>query len=151
MNQGYLREVTKEDMMLLYHWVNDIDVRKNSFQTHTIDIEEHKNWFQKKIESERCSIYIFMVDTTPIGQIRIEYEGNQGTINYSIDKKYQGQGYGKILLELAEQKVKETRKEIIYLMGEVKKENIPSKKKFEELGYEKTEYIRYSKKINSEK
>lgn len=148
MNQGYLRKVTKEDMMLLYEWANDKEVRKNSFQTHTIAIEEHKKWFQKKLKSVHCSMYIYMVDDEPVGQIRLEYEGNRGTIDYTIDKKFRGQGYGKNILELAEQQVKNNRTEIIYLMGEVKEENIASRKKFEELEYEKIKVIKYLKKIN---
>lgn len=149
MKQSYLREVTKEDMMLLYEWANDKEVRNNAFQTHTIDIEEHKKWFEKRLESDFCSMYIYMVDNKPAGQIRLEYEGNRGTIDYSIDKNYRGKGYGKHILELAEQKVKQFRTDIVYLFGEVKKENMPSRKKFKELEYEEVEVIKYIKKINS--
>lgn len=147
MNRGYLREATEDDILLLYHWANDKEVRKNSFQTHTISIDEHKKWFENKIKSVNCNIYIFMVNNIPIGQIRLDYEGNKATIDYNLDKNYRGQGYGKILIDLAEQKVKETKKEIVYLLGEVKKKNIPSRKIFSDLKYEEIEVIKYLKRI----
>lgn len=145
----YLRKATKGDMMLLYKWANDKEVRKNAFHTHTISLEEHKSWYQKMINSENCSIFIYMKNEIPIGQIRLNYEGNCATIDYSIDKKYQGQGYSSMMLILAEKEILSTRNDIKYFNAEVKIDNIASRKNFEKLGYKSVEIIKYSKKLDN--
>lgn len=45
-----LREVTEADIGLLYEWINDPVCRKNSFNSHIITLEEHKDWFYRKLQ-----------------------------------------------------------------------------------------------------
>lgn len=142
-----LKKAAKDDMLLLYHWANDEDVRNHSFSSNFIEIEAHKAWFYNKLNSPQCDIFIYYMDTVPVGQIRLEYKENSACISYSIDKKYRGQGHGKKILELAEKKVLEERREIAYFYGEVKSDNIASRKVFDKLGYEGGCVIKYSKKI----
>lgn len=53
MKGAILRKVTKDDIMLLYNWANDNEVRKNAFNSNYIDINVHKKWFEDKLNSER--------------------------------------------------------------------------------------------------
>ena len=90
-------------------------------------------------------MYIYIYDSVPVGQIRIDYENNIGIISYSIAEEYRGHGLADRMLELAEEKVKENRKDINILQANVKIENKISQKKFENQGYSK--YITYEKKM----
>lgn len=147
MKDCYLRKATEEDLQLLFQWSNDEAVRKNSFHTEEIDFETHTIWFKNKLKSPSNDIYIYCVKQEPIGQIRLEYRGEYAAIHYSIEKKYRGQGHGRKILVLAEEITKKNHDEILYLSAEVKKDNIASRKKFKQLSYESSEYIKYEKKI----
>ena len=147
MDNCYLRKATKNDLEILFEWANEKEVRKNSIYTNEISFDEHKEWFSNKLKSKSCDIYILCKDEIPIGQIRLDYNGNHAVISYSICSKYRGQGYGRRMLVLAEEKVCQTHKEINIFDAEVKSENIASKKKFEELGYKSIELIKYQKNI----
>ena len=144
----HLRKVENKDMMLLYQWVNDSLVRKNSFNSGNISLEEHQKWFNEKFKNPNESIYILMVDEKSIGQVRLSKSNKQVIISYSIDSKYRGQGYGKLILKLVEDKIND---ENIKLIGRVKRDNIASQLIFQSLNYEKEEfdnYFEYTKIVN---
>lgn len=67
----YLREATKDDVDLLFKWMNDPAVRKNSFSSEKITYEEHTSWYRSLLENKNCKQYIYMCGDCPIGQIRI--------------------------------------------------------------------------------
>lgn len=140
MKKGYLRKAERGDAELLFQWANEEEVRKNSLNTAPISYEEHIAWFQKKLSAADSVIYIYCFQQQEIGQIRLDYKQDIAWISYSIDKRFRGFGHGKQLLLLIEEVLLETKNEVKYLAGIVKKDNLASQKKFEEAGYD-----RYSK------
>ncbi|MFU0784417.1 MAG: N-acetyltransferase domain-containing protein [Thermoanaerobacterium thermosaccharolyticum] len=148
----YLRKATLEDCDLLFNWANDDIVRKNAFNTDTIKFEDHIVWFNNKIHSNNCFIFILCLDKDPIGQIRIDIEEKCGIISYSIDKNYRFNGYGSTLLSMLEDAIIDIHINIVRLIGKVKYDNVASQKAFKKNGYQKIlceKYVLYSKKIKN--
>lgn len=143
---AYLRQVTEKDMDLLYEWANDVTVRANAFSTEQISYADHERWFASKLQDEDTKIYIYVCEEKPVGQIRIHMEGDEATIDYSIDARYRRQGHGKQMLKQLEQIVQEQYPQIKSLLAQVKRENKASKSVFAAGGYEE-EYIAYRKKL----
>lgn len=146
----YLKEATLEDVDLLFKWVNDESVRKSAFNSKLIAYSEHSEWFNQILQSSDCKIYIGYVDENPIGQIRIDLEDNIAVIDYSVDNRYRGRGYGAILLEALENEISYSLKQIKLIMGKVKYDNIYSRQTFEKAGYmnkKEMENMLYYKKI----
>ena len=52
-----LNAATYEDEKLLFDWINDIDVRRWSFNQNKILLNNHKTWFNNKIN------FVFAVPT----------------------------------------------------------------------------------------
>ena len=103
----YLRKATYKDCETLFKWVNDYDVRKNSFNTESISIDNHIKWFKKKLLDKNCTIFIVHDNKgNYIGQVRIDKEVDRGLIDYSIDSIYRGQGLGKEILSLIKKYLK---------------------------------------------
>lgn len=145
-----LRDAKEEDIDLLYEWVNDLSVRKNSFQQNYISYQEHKKWFNKKINSSNSYIFIYQKNSIPIGQIRIDINNNVGIIDFSIDNNYRGNGYGTRLLKQVIEKINNKRINIKKVTAEVKYSNKASQRAFEKAGYysiKKAEFIMYYKNI----
>ena len=42
-----VRNVRPEDFELLYKWANDEDLRKQSFKSDKLELDQHKIWFDK--------------------------------------------------------------------------------------------------------
>ena len=93
------RVVKKADSSLLYIWRNDLEVRKNSFNTKFIPLESHEKWFNKKTSNIKRKIYIFETKQGhPVGQVRLDYINEKWLIDFSVDKFFRGLGLGKNML-----------------------------------------------------
>ena len=139
MDKIYLRKARKNDMKLLFEWANDPVVRVNSFTNERISLEDHKEWFKNKMNSNNSEIYILCYNDQPAGQIRIDIENKKGIINYSISKNFRGCGLGSIIIDLINDKAKKDLPKLEKLIGKVKEENIGSIKCFEKNDYNKRE------------
>ena len=63
------------------------------------------------------------------------YVGDSAEIGYSVCAEKRGQGYGKIMLQMLCEKVRQEFPEIKKLTAKVKPENRASQKTFEAVGY----------------
>lgn len=143
-----LRRATKEDSMLLFEWINDPDVRKNSFNHNYIAIEDHLKWFESKLYDVNCDIYIITYNNKNIGILRLEKEGSYHKVSYLIDKNYRGKGIGTELLNYIKKKFFNR-----ILIGYVKYDNVASIKAFEKSNYikiNKKNYIKFMSKYESD-
>ena len=142
-----LRKVNPEDVDLLYEWANDAAVRQNAFHTEPIPYENHVKWFTKPLADKSVYYYILCAGETPVGQIRLNAADGEALIDYSIDARYRGKGYGCRLLELVKKQIVIGKiSDVIKLTGQVKYENRASARAFEKCGFTKKEleeYIQY--------
>lgn len=129
-----LREVVFSDRDLLFSWCNDPLCRRNSLNSAQISYEEHCRWFSGKLASQDCQMYILMEGEEAAGQVRLDMEGETGTVSYFIDADHRGRGLGKRMLRMLEEDLPQ-RVQRLYAV--VKEENIASQRCFEGLGYRK--------------
>ena len=138
-----LREATIEDVDILFEWANDPVVRKNSFNTKPIPYEDHRKWFDKVLSDDSVIQFIMMEEETPVGQIRLNVNGDEAEIGYSIAAAYRGHGYGHMILKLVLEKIESSHTGIKKLIAKVKPDNSASKRLFESEGY-KMKYFCYT-------
>ncbi|MFR4352676.1 MAG: GNAT family N-acetyltransferase [Roseburia sp.] len=137
-----LRKAMLEDIDFLYELRNDDEVRKNSFHTERIAYEKHMSWFRGKLRDADAQIFILMLGDKRVGQIRLDAAGNGREISYALCREARGSGYSKWMLGDVENKIRQHHlgdEAHIVLIGEVKRENIASRKVFRSLGYQEEE------------
>lgn len=132
-----LRKVNRADCDLLFQWANDPECRKNSFSEDPIEYETHVRWFHKMLREFDCDLFVVEDEENPIGMLRLDYEQSCAIISYSVAREKRQKGYGKKILQLAEEYVKKNKERIDRMLGEVKEDNIGSQRAFEFLKYEK--------------
>ncbi|WP_294520712.1 GNAT family N-acetyltransferase [uncultured Anaerovibrio sp.] len=130
----YLRPATVDDARLIFEWANDSKVRENSFNTDDILWDDHLAWFNRTLADESTLLFILMKDDAPVGQVRLA-NSDKWQISYSIASVYRGQGYGKLILQLAENELVVEGHGGEKLYAEVKMDNIASQKIFTGLDY----------------
>ncbi len=88
------RRATAGDMMLYYEWANDEEVRRQSYQTNSIPLEDHERWFLKKVNDNHCIMLVFENEQkVAVGQVRFqEQEDGHYMIAISIAKDFRSQG-----------------------------------------------------------
>lgn len=131
----YLRDATEQDRDMLFEWANDEEVRKKSFSSQKIFYEEHCIWFDKMMQDEHCVQWILQADEQAVGQIRLTLDGEIAEVGYSISAERRGEGFGKLMLMLATQRVQEKLPAVKKIIAKVKPSNIASLKAFEDNGY----------------
>ncbi len=137
MGNGRLRFADEHDLYFLFELANDPDCRKNSFHTDAISFEEHKCWFQSKMNSSESRIFIYLNEAgQAIGQARYDLDKDNAYISYSIDKDHRGQGHGLNVIVLLEEEIRSLAK-VHEIHAAVKHSNEASKHIFERLGYHK--------------
>ncbi len=153
MTQIKCRLANIADVDLLFSWVNDAKVRKNSFLTENISYQEHIDWFRKVLSDNSNEIYIYYLDNEPMGQVRLNYSNTNVLISYSIAQKYRGQGFGKLVIHDIEQIIIKTHSEVDSIQAKVKVDNIASQKIFEDNNYNQilsdSNFTLYAKTIDS--
>jgi len=132
----YLRKATMQDMDLIYEWANDSVVRINSFNSAPIQYNTHVKWYNRVMSDESVLQFILMDEQIPVGQIRLNIDGDEAEIGYSIASDYRGKGYGHKILQLVVDEVKEKYPDIKCLVAKVKPDNKTSSRLFEHEGYE---------------
>ena len=103
-----------------------------------------------RVYSERRRHNIFlMVDLVPVGQIRLTVKNEMALISYSIDVEHRGRGYGRTILQMAEENLRDQRV-CLTLVGYVKEENVASQRAFASLHYRESrenDLLRHEKVI----
>ena len=130
----FLREVTENDMQLLFDWANEPGVRANSLNSETIPFEAHQKWFDSQLNNPDTKLFILTDGTHALGQIRIQRKESLWEIGYSIDKEQRGKRLGAEIVRLLLEKFGQYAFKAI-----VKKDNTASIKVFENLNFEITD------------
>lgn len=127
----------QKDVDLLFSWINDAAVRKQSLSNHIITYTEHKNWFSKKLADKNCYLYIVYKKDKPVGMVRFDMNTNESTISYLVDALQRGKGVGGAIINFGiEQFKKDSRFKGLFI-AIVKNVNVASLKIFEKAGFEK--------------
>ena len=126
---------SEEDVNTYFLWANDPEVRVQAYNTTSIQFNDHKNWFARKLNSENSKLYIFKFSNERIGQVRFDISKDRtALISYSIDKNFRGRGLAKKMLHTAIKKlIKESG--ITCFLAHVKSDNVPSIKVFENINF----------------
>ncbi|MBE6508523.1 MAG: GNAT family N-acetyltransferase [Methanobrevibacter sp.] len=130
-NNSTFRSIQKEDCLKIFEIANDDDVRKSSFNSEKIQLEDHKKWFNNILNDDSVKFHVLEYETDLIGQLRLDFDEKYPVISISLNKKYRGLGLSKILLseglKLIDGKV----------VAYIKKDNVRSISFFKSMGFKK--------------
>lgn len=124
------------DVEVYFNWINDLQVRENSFDSRIVIWEDHVRWFNEHIKNPNYLFYIFQnIYNENIGQVRIQKIGEiESIIGISICSEHRGLGYGsQMLIETCNEYLKADNNSIINAY--VKNYNTSSRKMFEKAGF----------------
>ena len=147
-NQNYLyfRKANMGDLSTYYKWLNDVEVRSQSYNSNIVNFESHKNWFELKVNDKMCFLLIFQnKEKKNIGQVRIQKKSDKDAlIGVSVDEKYRGKSYATYMLKIAVQYFLSLNPMII-INAYIKLDNLISKTIFEKAGFKFVKIVEYQK------
>ncbi len=93
------RYASANDVQLYFKWANDVLVRKNSINPEQIKLEDHIDWFNRKVSHPDVFMYLFSnEDNEPVGKITIERKGDWVFLSQSVAKEHRGKKYSTEML-----------------------------------------------------
>jgi RimJ/RimL family protein N-acetyltransferase len=130
-----VRRASKEDTELLWQWANDPQTRASAFNTDPIPWETHHRWFDGRILSADCAIWILTSGQgVPLGQIRYDRIGDGAEVDISIAPEHRGKGLAIPLIQMTLPLVRNVWSPN-YVEAHVKETNTPSQKSFRRAGF----------------
>jgi RimJ/RimL family protein N-acetyltransferase len=144
MSDLIIRSANSSDIFEYFKWLNDPDVRLQSFNSDLVSWNDHVRWFNQNISNPNYSFYIFEdLNNKKIGQVRIQKIDNHSSIiGVSLGSEYRGKGLGVILLKKACKEYFKTNP-LQVISAFIKQDNIASKLIFERAGFQFFENILY--------
>jgi UDP-2,4-diacetamido-2,4,6-trideoxy-beta-L-altropyranose hydrolase len=134
-----LRRVQENDCKLFWKWANDPETRAASFSPVPIPWEDHAYWFNSKLNSANCMMYIAILDDgIPLGQIRYDIKQENAVISISIDSKFRSKGYGAVLIRETSKRLF-NESDVRRVHAYVKQDNNSSASVFTKAGFKKFE------------
>jgi len=134
-----LRPAQTADLWLYHWWASDHQVRRQSFNSDPIPLEQHRRWFAGRLNSPLALLRVFEDgDGLPLGQIRFERETEsdpRAVIGFSIDRLARGQGLAPLLLQLGLKELAHSWGNHCEAYGEVRSDNPASCRSFLRAGF----------------
>jgi len=129
------RQAEISDMEKVYILSNDPEVRKYSFNTLSINYNEHRDWFKKQLADKNLLFFVALENDDLVGQVRLSNNEGVAVISVSVSPSYAGRGYG---VEIMRETISycQNKGRISMIKAFIKAENTGSKKYFEKCGYE---------------
>jgi RimJ/RimL family protein N-acetyltransferase len=79
---------------------NDADAVRFSVSGRGVTAQEHECWFRTaRNDPSRCRIWIAEDGPTPVGQVRVDLNGDSGTVSIAVAADQRGRGIGTAMLK----------------------------------------------------
>lgn len=93
-----LRPATAGDAGLVMSWRNDPDTVRYSGTGRQVTAEEHDSWMAAQLNDPNPGLFVAEVGDRPVGQIRLQREGDSGEVHITVAPERRGRGYAKAMI-----------------------------------------------------
>ena len=130
------RRAILSDLNMYFEWVNDPEVRANSFNSALITREEHDKWFKDVLGNSAYSLSVFQdQEGNYVGQVRIEKINSvEAEISVSVASAHRGNGISKEMLKTSSDAFLQENRGF-KIIANIKKDNTSSIHAFEKAGF----------------
>jgi RimJ/RimL family protein N-acetyltransferase len=129
-----LRPATEGDSDLLRFWRNDPEAVRFSGTARTVSAEEHRDWLAARMVDPATRLWIAELESTPVGQVRIDLEEGVATVSIAVAPGHRGRGLGTAVLRAMVTEV-EVDPRVTRLRALAHAENVASVRAFERVGF----------------
>ena len=132
-----LKSASIIDSLDILRWRNDDLSRKFSINKSLINIDDHKKWYKKHLDSDNSYLLICHNTLGKIGFVKYEkYKNNKLYVSLNLNPKFRNKGFGSKIL-IKSQNLKRIKETKLLLYARIRLNNFASIKAFENAGYKK--------------
>jgi len=143
----YLRRAEQGDCVPVFGWRNHPDTRRFSSHSRLIDAQAHEEWFSSVLADPNRELLIAEHEGQPIGVLRYDIAGGCASVSVYLVPGLAGQGWGRRVLLAGEEWLRNNRRDVLKIEGEVRADNLASKAVFQAACYH-LDRLLYRKVLN---
>lgn len=145
-NKFRTRVATIRDCQLIYHWRNDVLIRRFSTSPDRLNYDNHVRWFEENYKQ----FIIGEVDRKSVGVVHSKVSGDVVEVSIYLKPSLIGRRTGVALLLLQEfyNRVVNYLPSTTKLVANIHRNNVASIKLFEKAGYKDSEFITMEKIVD---
>jgi RimJ/RimL family protein N-acetyltransferase len=129
-----LRVARGDDAPLVRVWRNDADAVRFSVSARPVSEAEHARWFAAALSDPRIQLWIAEENGIPVGQVRVDLDGDSGVFSIAVAASARGRGVGQTMLRLALEEIE--RQHVVTTMTALTHpDNLASIHAFERVGF----------------
>jgi RimJ/RimL family protein N-acetyltransferase len=144
-----LREARGNDSEAVRAWRNDPTSVRFSATGRPVTTAEHEAWFANALASEERHLWIGELDGEPVGQVRVDVNGDAGVVHIALAPERRGRGLGPRMLDAAVETAKAGG--VRALVAIVHRDNVASHRAFAKAGFRKAsetgDFVRYERML----
>ena len=130
-----LRSATRQDADLLLGLRNDPLTVRYSRSGRAVTEDEHRKWIEERIAGDSPNVWIAIAEGEPVGQTRIDVDGETGEVGIVVAPSARGRGFAATILEALTAKARQQRG-LRRLVAQVHTENTASLRAFQSAGFD---------------
>jgi RimJ/RimL family protein N-acetyltransferase len=130
-----LRPAEASDVDFYFALRNDQSVRTFAFDSSAVDFETHSKWFAEKLNDLNAFMFTVVLETIPVGQVRIDVKGEQGEIGVAVLEQYRGRGIATSAIRKCCLLLFSKVPDLKAVVAHIKQENIASQNAFAKAGF----------------
>jgi len=133
----HLRRAMPEDCDKVWQWRNHPSVRRFSADTKKINLQSHREWFQRVLKSRKQVLLIALRSEEEVGVLRFDTDPKTrvATISIYVKPGKHHRGIGTEMMKAGEVWLREKRPSIRKIVAAVRKDNAVSTRLFSQAGF----------------
>lgn len=134
--QLQLRPARIEDCERLWRWRNDPKTRQASFDSRSIDLAEHRNWYRRVLDNPEQTLLLGSIASQNIGVLRYDIGAeNQAEVSVYLDPDLHGIGLGSPLIAAGCRWLSDAQPLIKNIVARIRPNNSASRHAFTRAGF----------------
>ncbi len=93
-----LRPAADDDAELVMSWRNDPVTVRFSGTGRPVTREAHDRWMAEQLSEPNPGLFVAEVDGDPVGQIRLQRDGDSGEVHIAVAPESRGHGYAHAMI-----------------------------------------------------
>ncbi len=143
-----LRPAESRDCEPIHRWRNAESTRRYSLDSHSIDFDQHRSWFNRVVSDPDRRLLIGEIDGEAAGVLRFDRDDVRATISVYLVPDHYGRGIGARLIEAGCSWVAHNWPEVGTIEAVIMADNLPSVSAFSKAGF-RSKSLTYEKKIRN--
>ncbi|MCU0594989.1 MAG: GNAT family N-acetyltransferase [Desulfobacterota bacterium] len=132
-----LRRAAPEDCDKVWQWRNHPSVRRFSIDPGKINLERHREWFQRVLKSRKQVLLIALRNEEEVGVLRLDFDekARAATLSIYVKPGRHHRGIGTEMMKAGEGWLREKRPSVRRVVAMVRRDNAVSARLFSKAGF----------------